>query len=59
MKVNLYEPPKNKEEAIQRIKDRIEEVKDIIRKESNPSKLWALRQTLQANELMLSLLWKK
>jgi len=54
--VEIYEPPKNKEEAIQRIKTRLDEVVAAIKKESNPMKLRILRETLKSNELMLHIL---
>lgn len=54
--MEIYEPPKNKEEAIQRIKTRLDEVVAAIKKESNPMKLRILRETLKSNELMLHIL---
>lgn len=56
MKVEIYEPPKNKDEAIERVKVRLDEVISAIKRESNPMKLRILRETLKSNELMLHIL---
>jgi prefoldin subunit 5 len=52
----FYEPPKTYDEALERIEKRIEEVKSAIRRESSNNKLRLLRETLESNELMFSLI---
>lgn len=54
--LEVYEPPKTKEESIERVRLRLDEVVSAIKRESNPMRLRILRETLKSNELMLHIL---